>query len=124
MEMTFPSGGLRQNQRTVRSDCRAILAQANARQSLSRTVRLVRQAELAPLPGGDATERRIHYFAEKNKRNMAVCGAFCSDSTQSQNPEFAVYQDASVNLKHVGSEQETTGASPTLRGKEHRGRYD
>ncbi len=115
MEMTFPHFAQRQDS-VAQSGYQAMLAAAIARQTGSRTVRAVRQAETAVQQKGDAAEQRIHYFAQAGCRKVLVRGAFWRDPEMKHKSESGVYHAGSTNIKVHDLEHGATGEQLTHAG--------
>jgi hypothetical protein len=103
MEMTFPHFAPRQDS-VGQTGHRTMLAAIIAQQANSQTVRVVRRAELAGGPSGDAAAQRINYFARPGAHNMLVRGAFWRNIEREPTSEQAVYQAGSTNIKVLAVE--------------------
>ena len=115
MEMTFPHFAQRQDS-VAQSGYQSLLAAAIARQTGSRTVRALRQAETAVQQKGDAAEQRIHYFAQVGCPKVRVRGAFWRDPEMKHKYESGVYHAGSTNIKVHDLEHGATGEQLTHAG--------
>jgi hypothetical protein len=109
MEMTFPHHALRQDSVIGRTDHKAMLAVAIARQANSRTVRALRRVEQGAAADVDQMAQRVHYFARGDGENKSARGAFWRDFETQPTCERPVYQADLANIKDVALVSEATG---------------
>ena len=107
MEMNFPHPASRQAAANNCEDHKVMLATAIARQTNSWTARAMAVAGRSSTDTADTkndmVEQLIHYFGSDDHGEKSPSGAFWtandSQTTDEQNTEPGVYQNASTNIK-------------------------